>query len=148
MANDLTLNDALFDFAPEAKKTLPPWNVMIVDDEPGVHEVTKLVLANFRFEDRKIKFYQAFSASEARKMLTQIDDLAVLLLDVVMEDEQAGLQLVRYVREELKNSYVRIVLRTGQPGQAPEQEVIANYDINDYKDKTELTAQKLYTTLY
>jgi len=148
VANDLTLNDALFDFAPEAKKTLPPWNVLIVDDEPGVHEVTKLVLANFRFEDRKIKFYQAFSAAEARKILVQIDDLAVLLLDVVMEDEQAGLRLVRYVREELKNSHVRIVLRTGQPGQAPEQDVIANYDINDYKDKTELTAQKLYTTLY
>ena len=148
MATDLILNDALFDFAPEAKKTLPPWNVLIVDDEPGVHEVTKLVLANFSFEGRKIKFYQAFSASEARKILTQIDDLAVLLLDVVMEDEQAGLQLVRHVREELKNSHVRIVLRTGQPGQAPEQDVIANYDINDYKDKTELTAQKLYTTMY
>jgi response regulator RpfG family c-di-GMP phosphodiesterase len=137
-----------FLFAPETKDSLPAWKVMIIDDEPEVHNVTRLVLGNFRFEDRGIEFVHAYSAGEAREKLRAHGDVAVLLLDVVMETEQAGLDLVRFVREELENHFVRIVLRTGQPGQAPEQEVIANYDINDYKEKTELTAQKLSTMMY
>lgn len=142
------MTDELFSFAEETQLIAEPWNVLIVDDEPGVHDVTKLVLGNFRFENRPLRFFHAYSAIEARSLLQSTPDLAVVLLDVVMEHETAGLELVRFIRMELKNSFSRIVLRTGQPGQAPEQEVIANYDINDYKDKTELTAQKLYTMLY
>ncbi|MDZ4812295.1 MAG: DUF3369 domain-containing protein [Pseudomonadota bacterium] len=137
-----------FLFAPEAQASKPAWKVLIIDDEPEVHNVTRLVLGNFRFENRSIEFVHAYSAKEARQKLREHTDLAVMLLDVVMETDQAGLELVRFVREELQNHFVRIVLRTGQPGQAPEQEVIANYDINDYKEKTELTAQKLSTMMY
>ncbi len=136
-----------FQFAAEVE-SLEPWNVLVVDDEPAVHEVTKLVLGSFTFEDRPLKFLHAYSASQARELMRASSDLAVLLLDVVMESDQAGLDLVKYVRSELHNHFVRIVLRTGQPGQAPEHEVITNYDINDYKDKTELTAQKLRTMMY
>ena len=64
-----------------------------------------------------------------------------------METDAAGLDLVEYIRNELKNETVRIILRTGQPGQAPERRVIVQYDINDYKAKTELTADKLFTSL-
>lgn len=142
------MSEDLFEFAEEVKEINDPWHVLIVDDEPGVHDVTRLVLNNFRFEARPLKFYHAYSAADAKKILGDIPDLALILLDVVMETENAGLDLVRYIRETLKNTFSRIVLRTGQPGQAPEQDVIANFDINDYKDKTELTAQKLYTTLY
>jgi putative nucleotidyltransferase with HDIG domain len=135
-------------FAAESTRALPPWKVLIVDDEPEVHNVTRLVLSNFRFADRRLQFLSAHSAAEARELFKANDDVAVVLLDVVMESEQAGLQLVRSIREELGNPFVRIVLRTGQPGQAPEQEVIATYDINDYKEKTELTAPRLATTMY
>jgi len=126
----------------------PPWNVLVVDDEPEVHAVTRLALRNFRFADRQLHFLSAHSASEAEAMLRDNGDIAVMLLDVVMETDKAGLDLVRTVREQLGNQFVRIVLRTGQPGQAPEQQVIAAYDINDYKEKTELTAQKLATTMF
>lgn len=129
-------------------RAAPPWKVLIVDDEPEVHEVTRLVLGNFEFADRPLQFLSAYSAVEARKLLATHPDTAVLLLDVVMESEQAGLTLVRCIREDLHNPFVRIVLRTGQAGQAPEQEVIAAYDINDYKEKTELTASRLTTTMY
>jgi response regulator RpfG family c-di-GMP phosphodiesterase len=126
----------------------PPWNVLVVDDEPEVHAVTRLALRNFRFADRQLNFLNAHSAAEAEAMLRENGDIAVMLLDVVMETDRAGLDLVRTVREHLGNQFVRIVLRTGQPGQAPEQQVIAAYDINDYKEKTELTAQKLATTMF
>ncbi|MCB1609005.1 MAG: DUF3369 domain-containing protein [Xanthomonadales bacterium] len=141
-------NDELFQFADENVTQESPYKLLIVDDEPAVHDVTKLVLGSFRFEDRPLQFLHASSANEARALLREHDDIAVTLLDVVMETDQAGLDLVRFIREELQNKFIRIVLRTGQPGQAPEHEVIANYDINDYKDKTELTAQKLRTTVY
>ncbi len=135
-------------FAPEPEARVEGWKILIVDDEPEIHEVTRLVLSAFRFEGRPLRFLSALSAEEAIGLLRAHDDIAVMLLDVVMEHDQAGLELVRRVREELGNRHIRIVLRTGQPGQAPEQEVISNYDINDYKEKTELTAQKLSTTLF
>ena len=124
------------------------WKVLIVDDEPEVHQVTRLVLGDFRFESRPLHFLSAHSAAEATALMREHDDVAVMLLDVVMETEQAGLDVVRAVREDIGNRQVRIVLRTGQPGQAPEHEVISTYDINDYKEKTELTAQRLSTTLF
>jgi response regulator RpfG family c-di-GMP phosphodiesterase len=125
-----------------------PWNILIVDDEEQVHSITKLVLDRYMFEGRKLFFLHAYSAMEAREILSTHDDIALVLLDVVMESDQAGLLLAKYIRHELKNTFTRIVLRTGQPGQAPEESVIADYDINDYKDKTELTATKLKTLMY
>src|SRR4249919_4164069 len=129
-------------------QALAGWKVLLVDDEPEVHEVTRLVLGNFRFEERPLDILSAMTAEEAKEHLAEHDDIALVLLDVVMESDQAGLKLVEYIRNELGNRNVRIVLRTGQPGQAPEHEVIIKYDINDYKEKTELTAQKLATTLF
>jgi len=125
-----------------------PWNVLVVDDEEQVHNITTLVLGRYQFEDRKLNFIHAYSAQEAREILNSHDDIALVLLDVVMESDQAGLHLAKYIRQDLKNKFTRIVLRTGQPGQAPEESVIADYDINDYKDKTELTATKLKTLMY
>ena len=122
--------------------------ILIVDDEPEVHHVTRLVLGNFRFADRPLQMFSAYSSIDAESQLREHADMAVIFLDVVMETEQAGLALVKTIREQLGNQFVRIVLRTGQPGQAPEHEAVAAYDINDYKEKTELTAQKLSTTLY
>lgn len=123
------------------------WKIMIVDDEPQVHDVTKLVLKEFSFAGRSLEFISAFSAKEAKGLLSEHPDTAMVLLDVVMETEDAGLKLAQYIREEMRNRWVRIVLRTGQPGQAPEEHVILHYDINDYKAKTELTATKLFTTV-
>lgn len=126
----------------------PPWQVLIVDDDPAVHEVTRLVMSDFAMDGRPLQFTHCYSANEARTMLAERDDIALILLDVVMESDQAGLDLVRYIREQLKNLQVRIVLRTGQPGQAPEEQVIRDYDINDYKEKTDLTRRKLITVFY
>ncbi len=125
----------------------PGWKVLVIDDEPEIHSMTGMVLADVRFRGRGVDMISAHSGLEARAVLSNTPDVAVILLDVVMETDDAGLQFVKFVREELGNKRVRIILRTGQPGQAPERDVIVNYDINDYKAKTELTAQKLFTTM-
>ncbi|MEI6558307.1 MAG: bacteriohemerythrin [Rhodospirillaceae bacterium] len=122
---------------------LEPWHILIVDDDPEVHAVTRLSLRRFCFEERPVDLISAFSAAEARDILGARRDIALILLDVVMETEDAGLRFVRHVRETLGNSAVRIILRTGQPGSAPEQQVIVDFDINDYRAKTELTHERL-----
>ncbi|MBF8272683.1 MAG: family 3 adenylate cyclase [Magnetococcales bacterium] len=122
-----------------------PWKIMIVDDEIALHQVTQLALESVIFDGRPLVFISAFTGKEAQDLLVQHPDTALIFLDVVMESEDAGLKVAEFVRKTLKNVTVRIVLRTGQPGQAPERDVITNYDINDYKEKSELTSQKLFT---
>jgi len=123
------------------------WNILIVDDEPGIHEITKIALNKFKFKGKKCNFISAYSEKEAKEIMKSTKNIALALVDVVMETDTAGLDLVAYIRNELNNNIIRIILRTGQPGQAPEAKVINEYDINDYKDKSELTAQKLYTSV-
>lgn len=127
--------------------TTKKWKILICDDEAEVHTITKSVLSDFVFKNSKLEFFSAYSGKEAIEILKDNSDIAIILLDVVMESDYAGLDAVKTIREELKNNFIRIVLRTGQPGYAPEKEVILKYDINDYKEKTELTDVKLYTTI-
>lgn len=140
----------LFDDEPGAIQTprRKAWQVMLVDDDDMVHNLTKMVLNQFTFLEQKIEIISAYSAKEARDILKNDNrDIAVLIVDVVMETDVAGLELVEYVRNELQNDLVRIILRTGQPGQAPERDVVLRYDINDYKEKSDLSSQKLNTTI-
>lgn len=124
-----------------------PWKVLVVDDEPDVRRLTALNLRGFQFAGRPLELIEAASAAEAQEKLQAHRDIAMALVDVVMETDDAGLKLVEYIRTGLNNRMIRLVIRTGQPGIAPERFVIDNFDIDDYKDKTELTAQKLYTTM-
>ena len=123
------------------------WKILIVDDEADVHSVTSYMLAGQQFQNRSFNFLHAYNGAEARKILAVEEDIAIILLDVVMEADDSGLKLVRYIREELKNLATRIILRTGQPGKAPATKVILEYDIDDYKEKTELTLEKMLVTI-
>ena len=151
------MDDQLFDdtlcFAQEEETGFFPqtaadnYKLLIVDDENEVHAMTKLVLDGYQYMGKGLDFISAYTADEAKEFLLGTEDIACCLLDVVMETNHAGLELAKYIRERLGNTKIRIILRTGQPGQAPEKDVILNYDINDYKQKTELTDQKLYTSI-
>lgn len=123
------------------------WKIIIVDDEHEIHNVTKMVLSDVTYKGQKLKFLHAYSGKETIELIRDNPDTALILLDVVMEEDNSGLKVIKYIRDELKNSLVRIVIRTGQPGEAPEKKVIVDYDINDYKEKTELTSQKLFSTV-
>jgi len=122
------------------------WKVIIVDDEPEIHQVIKLVLRNVVFEGKRLFFISAYSGEEGKSLLEKNPDSALLFLDVVMEKNDSGLQFAKYVRDTLHNSFVRIILHTGQPGEAPEESVIMDYDINDYKIKSDMTDLKLFVT--
>ena len=123
------------------------WKVAVIDDDHAVHEGTRFALSDYDLNGQTLEILSAYSAAEGRALMRDHPDIAAVLLDVIMETDSAGLDLVEYIRHEIKNETVRIILRTGQPGQAPERRVIVDYDINDYKAKTELTADKLFTSL-
>lgn len=125
----------------------PPWSILIVDDDEQVLQMTRVILRDLSYRGRPFKCIEATSAAEAAAILDLQPEIPVVLLDVVMETPDAGLRLVRHIREELGNRRIRIILRTGQPGDAPERDVVLAYDINDYKSKAELTAQKMFTAL-
>ncbi len=134
------------DEAPEYKNQ-EPWTIMIVDDEEMVHDTTIRILNDFSFDGRGIRLVHAYSGEQAKRMIREHPETAVILIDMIMETEHAGLEVVRNIRDELKNDVIQIIIRTGQPGQAPEHKIIAEYSINDYKSKTELTIQKIYTVI-
>ncbi|KYK46487.1 histidine kinase [Bradyrhizobium liaoningense] len=123
------------------------WKIAVIDDDPAVHDGTRFALSDYSLNGQSLEILSAHSAAEGRKLMAEHGDIAAVLLDVIMETDVAGLELVEFIRNEIRNETVRIILRTGQPGQAPERRVIVQYDINDYKAKTELTADKLFTSL-
>lgn len=152
MVPETNTNDFLF-LADEAEPTEPldfsrgEWHVLIVDDDDEIHTVTKLALSDVVVEGKQLHFHHAYSGKEAIQFLSTNENIALVLLDVVMETDDAGLKVVEQIRQDLGLEDTRIILRTGQPGYAPEESVIKEYDINDYKTKTELTRSKLVTTI-
>jgi signal transduction histidine kinase len=131
----------------QSQENADSWIVLIVDDEPDVHTVSRLALSRFEFAGKKLRILQALSGEEARQILLKELNIAVAFIDIVMETDDAGLRLVDFIRNELNNQLIRLIIRTGQPGLAPEKSIIEQYDIDDYKEKTELTETKMYTTL-
>lgn len=125
-----------------------PWKILIVDDEKGLHGVTHLVLRKMHYAGQSIELISAYSAQEAEEIIKVTPNIAVAMIDVVMEHDQAGLDLVKIIRNQYGMKQVRIILRTGHPGMAPEREVIQHFEIDDYRGKTELTADRLFAVVY
>ena len=119
--------------------------ILVVDDEPDVLSVTRLAIKSLRHEGKKVEMLTATSGAEGVALARLNPDVAVVLLDVVMETDHAGLEACRAIRAE--NPFVRILLRTGQPGMAPERETIDEYDIDGYLPKAELGSDRLYVAV-
>lgn len=127
-------------------EALLPWKILIADDDRDVHSSTRFALRGIHFKGRPLTFLHAYSGAETLKVLQENPDTALVFLDIIMETEDAGLNTAQHIRK-MGFNLVRIIFRTGFPGQAPEQKIIENYDVHDYKEKSGLTAQKLHTAL-
>lgn len=141
--------DLDFPEEPRSAKTSTqlPWKVLVADDDAEVHRLTRLVLNDLVFDGRPLSLLEARSAAEARVLLDTHRDVAVLLLDVVMENDTAGLDLVANIRKEKAHACLQILLRTGQPGVAPESVVVSDYGINAYQSKADLTSQRFVSSM-
>ncbi|TWX55684.1 HD domain-containing phosphohydrolase [Colwellia hornerae] len=148
MSNFLFKEESVNDSLTAKAKKNKVWRILVIDDDESVHQVTRLVLADANIEHRNLEIISAYSSIEAREILLKDDTFCMAFVDVVMETDHAGLELVEWIRNTLKNQAIRLILRTGQAGSAPEAKVIKEFDINDYKEKTDFTASKMNTTVY
>ncbi|OOC46700.1 HD domain-containing phosphohydrolase [Thermosipho sp. 1223] len=121
------------------------WKVLLVDDEEDIHALTSIILKDIKFKNKRIKLLSAYSAKQAKELLIKEKDISLSIIDIVMENENSGLELVKFIRETLNNQIMRIVIRTGQPGYAPPRDIILKYNINDYREKSELSSNGLFT---
>jgi len=148
MSNFLFKDESPDDTCSSKSKKNKVWRILVIDDDESVHQVTRLVLADANIEHRKLDIVSAYSSEQAREILLKDDTFCMAFVDVVMETDHAGLELVEWIRNDLKNQAIRLILRTGQAGSAPESKVIKEFDINDYKEKTDFTSGKMTTTVY
>lgn len=142
-----------FEFAQELEQPDRPanrqddaWKVLLVDDDPDIHSVTRLALAGLEHGGRLLELHSAESAEQATELLRHTV-YAVALVDVVMESDEAGLDLVRFIRDTLGEHRTRLIVRTGQPGLAPAWDTVRDYDINGYEEKSFQTATRLKTAV-
>ncbi|MEV8097744.1 response regulator [Kitasatospora sp. NPDC085879] len=124
-----------------------PPTVLVVDDDEDVQHITRIALRTLSHEGRPVELLSARSATEALQLMREHPDIGVVLLDVVMESDHAGLDTCRAIRDQLGNTFVRILLRTGQPGRAPEETVVEAYGVDGYLPKAELTSTRLITVV-
>ena len=125
------------------EKTQEAWRILIADDDHSVHEATVAALSGQRVHNRPLAFMHAYSAAETISLLASSNAVHLVLLDVVMESPDAGLRAVTNIRETLGLHDLKIIIRTGQPGHAPEQEIRREYAIDGYAKKAELTRSLL-----
>jgi len=130
----------------KAASVLAPWKILIADDDKDIHAATRMALRGAQFRGRSLEFIDAYSGEETMAVLQENPDVAIVFLDVIMETDDAGLSVAKRIREDGFN-LIRIIIRTGFPGQAPERKIIVEYDIHDYKEKTGLSVQKLFTSV-
>jgi len=147
MSDNDELITVIEDVRPQPQAGLTPWRILVVDDDPEVHVATDFALHHVEIFGHPLQLLHSGSAGEAKALLEKDRDFAVILLDVVMETEDAGLQMISFIREHCGMTQTRIILRTGQPGYAPELTVFNTYDINDYRTKAELTRTRLVTAI-
>ncbi|MBF0613134.1 MAG: hypothetical protein G8345_13575 [Magnetococcales bacterium] len=126
---------------------VPPWKILMVDDDADIHAMTLVLLKKAVFQGRPIEFISAYSSQQAKELLQQHSDVAVILLDVVMESDNSGLALVSHIRQEMGNTLSRIILRTGHPGGSGEKQLILDYEVSDYREKADLTSNRLFTSV-
>ncbi|MFM2481617.1 EAL domain-containing protein [Celerinatantimonas sp. YJH-8] len=132
---------------PSSPSDASPWTILSVEDDLNYQETLKFALRGFQVRDRAVHVLTANSASEAAVVISGHPEISVILLDVVMEDDDAGLRLVGTIRDVIGNESVRIILLTGQPGMAPCRDIMKEYDIDDYWNKSELTSEHLHTVV-
>lgn len=146
-ATDLYGPDRNTDFVLRSDSPLhrkpPDWRVLVVDSHPDVHAAARAALAGQTLFDRPVEFIHASSEDEALALLLREQDVAMVLLEADTPGQDGGQCLLDYIRNSAGLRNTRIVLRTGNQGQAPGLEALLRYDINDHCTSAGLTPERL-----
>jgi len=145
------MNDTLI-FSPEdndlTAEATNPWNILVIDDDMQVHAMTRLALKNVKIFDRGLKIWHAYSGAEGIALLKEMTEIDLVLLDMVMETHDAGLEVARWLREDADRcDRPVVILRTGQPGLLADKDVLTNGHIDGMIEKTCVTYHNLINLL-
>lgn len=119
------------------------WHVLVIDDNSSIHEITAHALDRICFAGRPLRLFHAYCSTQAKQALASFPHIALILLDIALENQDDGLDLIRWIRNTLGNTSVQIAVRTGKCDRFMEEDIVDTYDINDFLSKTDATSQKL-----
>ena len=71
--------------------------ILVVDDEPDVFTLTRLSLRQVQYHGRGVELFSALSGAACVESVREHPETSVILLDVVMESEHAGLDACREI---------------------------------------------------
>lgn len=132
-------------FSPKSQSAELFWKVLVIDDEKAIHDTTAMALKGLSFNGKSLSMLHAYSRDTAKKIIQKNLNIALILLDIALETQEAGFDLIHWIRKEQKNTCVQIVIHTGNSDIFIEQDIVETYDINDYLAKTDATFQRLQT---
>jgi len=135
----------------ENNSTIAPetttWHILVVDDDRDVHALTNIVLENIQVYNKKLTIYSVYSEKDACEFIQNNPQINLILLDMIMEDDDSGLNVAKYIRSELKNLKVRIILRSGNSDIDSLNDFVHKFDISDCKIKNELSAKQFRNSI-
>ena len=125
-------------------KSLQPghWKVLITDDQEMIHVMIKHYLKDYQFQGIGLQFIDSFSCKDAKSLLNNNPDIAVVILDVMLEEPDSGFQIVQYIRETLNNKLLKIIMLTGNLDIEKAKFFFMTYDIDIYCPKYDIN--KIY----
>ncbi len=121
---------------------MKPFNILIVDDVKDVHHVTDIISRSKDFDGYELNLLHTESAKETIELLQQRNDIDLILLDIIMETIHSGLSVIDYVRNELHNEDIQIVISTAYPGNIPDEYLPLVKGANHFVYKVDLTFEK------
>jgi len=130
------------------------WKILIVDDEKDQQDALDSWISDFIIEGKELDISFASSGKDAIKVLQEDNpehpEIAMIFLDVVMEKDEAGFEVARYLKETLNNKITQVVIRTAQAGKtlSSVHDIIKNHDIDDFLEKGDDSQDRLFSVIY
>lgn len=124
------------------------FNVLIVDDEPDIHAAIKMSIKHETVLGCPLNILSAHSKAEAMSLMKSFDgEISLIFLDVIMETENAGFELLAEIRQSNDFPQPQVAMVTGQAGLTSELDATRTYEINAYLPKSDLTPYRLINIL-
>jgi len=118
--------------------------LLIVDDNADVHEATRIALQGQIVNGKRLRFMSAYSGREAILMVDKHIPFDLVLLDMVMETPNAGMEVAQNIQARLDLKHTpAIVMRSGQPGMFKDKDVDDNIWFDEFMLKSRVTQQYL-----
>ena len=116
----------------------PTYKVLVVDQRPTALYSSRLALSKMSFAGKSFTAIEACSLEEAKKRLLDHEGVAMVILNSEIEGQDISVSIIDFIRNELKNESIRIIIRTGYPNSSLKRSITENYKIDGYLFEEEI----------